>query len=509
MTVMATLQERHKSQIHGVLSCYDRVLIMGTIPGICYAEGMTRHMKIQGVRIFDYPRWAEPYRDELRTNAEALEKAHGLKIQHLRQKHIRKEEVVRKILEERGEHPGLVHIISAMESCETYEPWHDKNTHRTFLRPDKGQCLHYYFYFIHPDLGLCHLRVPTWAPFRLQFYFNGHSALAAKLRRKEIGFAMRDNAFVRLDDFEKAQKLADELEPARLHRLLDECVRIYCPVIRHFPQSYHWSLMQAEYATDILFRSREALDPIYNDLVRTTIHAVKPDHVATFLGRKLNGHYEDELGNDFHTRIEGTCIKHHMGPVGIKMYNKHGLILRIETVTNDVSFFKHHRLVEHRDGKSEKKLAPMRKTIYSLPILAEMMAASNRRYLDFLSAIDDPTNALRDLDRVCRPVKENERSYRGFNLFHGDDQSIFETIARQEFFISGFRNRQLQSFFPHKSPAQISHVLKRLHHHGLIRKIGCTYKYYLSKLGKRIVALGLKLKEMSIVPLLRGALVAP
>ena len=70
---------------------------------------------------------------------------------------------------------GLLHIISAMEACDTYKPWHDKHTHRTFLRPDTGKCLHYYFYFIDAELGLIYLRVPTWCPFRLQFYCNGHS----------------------------------------------------------------------------------------------------------------------------------------------------------------------------------------------------------------------------------------------------------------------------------------------------------------------------------------------
>jgi hypothetical protein len=61
-----------------------------------------------------------------------------------------------------------------MEPCASYKPWHDKKTHKTFLKPDSGKCLHYYFYFIVADLGLCYLRVPTWAPFRLQFYCNGH-----------------------------------------------------------------------------------------------------------------------------------------------------------------------------------------------------------------------------------------------------------------------------------------------------------------------------------------------
>ncbi len=67
---------------------------------------------------------------------------------------------------------------------------------------------------------------------------------------------------------------------------------------------------------------------------------VKPENVATFLGKKLHGNYQDEVGNNFNTRIEGTRIKHAMGPASIKMYDKFGLIFRIETTVNDVSFFK-------------------------------------------------------------------------------------------------------------------------------------------------------------------------
>jgi hypothetical protein len=102
------------------------------------------------------------------------------------------------------------------------------------------------------------------------------------------------------------------------------------------------------------------------------------------LGRKL-GQYRDELGNDFQTRIQGTRIKHHMGKAAIKMSDKHGLILRIETTVNDVSFFKHHRRVEHRDGSWEMKTAVLKKSIYSLPALLEIDARANRRYLEFIS----------------------------------------------------------------------------------------------------------------------------
>lgn len=66
------LTERLKDQLPGVLGCWDRLLIFGTLPKICYAEAMTSYLYPKQVRIFDYPKFAEPFRDRLRENAERL-----------------------------------------------------------------------------------------------------------------------------------------------------------------------------------------------------------------------------------------------------------------------------------------------------------------------------------------------------------------------------------------------------------------------------------------------------
>src|SRR5450631_1934327 len=152
---------------------------------------------------------------------------------------------------------------------------------------------------------------------------------------------------------------------------------------------------------------------IYENLARTAIHTVKPDNIATFLGRKLSTQYEGELGNRFNIRIEGTRIKHTMGPVSIKLYDKFGLILRIETTVNDLTFFRHYREVEHRDGSRETKWASMQKTIYSLPALCELPEAANRHYLEFLSAIEDPRAGRNKLDKLSQPVEQEGRRYSG------------------------------------------------------------------------------------------------
>jgi len=505
--VMPLLTDRYANQIMGTLSVYDRVIISGTMTGLNYADGMASYLRSHNIRLFDYPRFAEPLRDEIRQNAEQVAKDNNVEIEFIRSKGaFRKEDRIREALQKRGDHPGLVHIFSAMETCPSYEPWHDKNTGRTSLRYKDAKCLHYYFYFIDAQFGLCYLRVPTWAPFRLQFYCNGHNWLANKLREEGIAFQQVDNTFVAVSNFAKAQDIANGFPVKTLHQDLNRWASLYCPVLNQFtdtyPEPYHWSIMQAEYATDIVFKRKQDLALVYDPLVRTAIHAVKADNIATFLGRKLHGNFEGEIGNDFHTRVEGTRIKHHMGWAAIKMYDKHGIVLRIETTVNDVTFFKHHREVVHQDNTREMKLAPMKKTIYSLAPLAELLSDANRRYLNFLSDLTDPSSGIDNLGKLSQAVRKDGRTYRGFNIFDQKDLDLFIALARGEWAISGFQNRTLRPKLPGMHGARLSRLLRNLRMHGIIKKVGKTYKYYLTSFGQQVLMAALKVRELVVIPAL-------
>jgi hypothetical protein len=497
-----SLTERYDDRIAGVLSCYDRVVITGTVPVICYAEGMTRFLHANGIRIFDYPQFAQTLRDRVRDRAAALALEAGLTIEHIAKSHIRKEEVVARVLAQRGEHPGLVHIISAMEACDSYRPWHDKASGKTFVRPDSGKCLHYYFYFIDAALGLIYLRVPTWAPFRLQFYCNGHSWLARQLTAAGIGYSMADNAFVRVDDWPRAQQLADALSPDQLHRILDHYAALCCPVCEVFGQSYHWSLMQVEYATDLVFRSTTTLGPLYDQLVRQSVLSVKAEQVASFLGRQITPQLAQEIGSQFSTRIEGTCIKHRFGKSSVKMYDKCGIVLRIETTTNDVSFFKHHRKVEHRDGPPTRELAPVKKSIYSLIDLREILLGCNRRYLAHLSALDDFSAGVRALERLTKPRKIDSRTVKGINFFEPGDSALLHALQNPRVNIAGVRRADLLSSLEMFSPNRLSRQLRRLLDVGVIKRVTGTYRYYLTKAGRAATAAAERLTHATIIPAL-------
>ena len=273
-----------------------------------------------------------------------------------------------------------------------------------------------------------------------------------------------------------------------------------CPVLDVFGQTYHWSLMQVEYATDLAFRSTATLGPLYDQLVRQSVLNVKADQIARFLGRQITPLLAQEIGSQFSTRIEGTCIKHRFGKCSIKMYDKCGIVLRIETTTNDVSFFKHHRKVEHHEGPPTRELASVKKTIYSLIDLREIMLGCNRRYLAHLSALDDFSAGVRALDRVTKSRTVGEKSVKGINFFEAGDNALLHALQNPRANIAGLRRGDLLPDLGMFSPGRLSRQLRRLRDLGVIKRVAGTYRYYLTKAGRAATAAAERLIGAVIVP---------
>jgi len=496
--------KKHENKIAGTLSCFDRVIIHGSLSKWGFTHNMNSYLITNKIKVKDYLPFAKEQNILVRQAVEATALENELPIEHIRSPHrFDKEKYIQQLLAGRGEQEGIVCIFSSMEICDCYDPTFDRINHKAYLKYGTSKCLHYYIYFIDRLFGLCYLRIPTWIPFRLQFYFNGHNYLAKKLSKESINFHMSDNAFDFISDFQRAQELSDAIRVEELHAFLDLLANRYLPFLKETFQIYRWTITQAEYATDLIFKRSDDLRLLYDQLVLNAIHAVKPNNIATFFSRKLAANYHQQVGNKYNTQIQGTRIKHAMGVNSIKMYDKDQTILRIETTVNDITEFIVFRDVVHRDGKVEKRYAPMKKTIYSLFELAKISQQANARYLDFIAAFDDASKGQKRLDVISSKVSLNQRSYRGFNLFDASDAQILLALESGEFNIYGFRNKSLRLKLNGAfSSSAISRILKRLLLHGLIKKIKNTYKYYLTKLAKRLLGSILTVKEQFIIPAL-------
>jgi hypothetical protein len=143
---------------------------------------------------------------------------------------------------------------------------------------------------------------------------------------------------------------------------------------------------------------------------------------------------------------------------------------------------------------------PCRRTSTASPHRANSFEAADRRYLEFLSAIEDPRAGREKLDKLSQTVEQAGRRYSGFNLFDPEDETLLRSIVRGEFNITGLQNKTLRRHLHGLSSGQTSRLLKRLRTHGLVKKIGHTYKYYVTAFGKEVVATALKLRELVIIP---------
>jgi hypothetical protein len=172
----------------------------------------------------------------------------------------------------------------------------------------------------------------------------------------------------------------------------------------------HWVVDQAEYATDLLFTSRAALAGLYRAVLDYAVRTFTPKDILGFLGRKWDRRFDGEV----HTHYEderwfGMRIKHRMKTNWLKMYDKFGLILRVETVINSAKEFWVYRTQYHRDGTSSMGYYPMTKSVASLGDYQEQALACNGRYLDALvSRVRNPLNKYCALGRamVESPLKE-------------------------------------------------------------------------------------------------------
>ena len=174
-----------------------------------------------------------------------------------------------------------------------------------------------------------------------------------------------------------------------------------------------------------------------------------------------------------------------------------------------MSFFTHHRYVEQRTGETVLKLAPLRKSLYSYSLndLRQLMQAANRRYLACMACLDNPKAGEKALAKMAAPTKEKGRSVRGFNLFLDPDYRLFLTLGRGAWASSGFRAADLRALLKGLSLGRVSYLLKRLRTHGLIKKVANRYKYYLTKLGQRVLVTAFVIREDFVQPtLVRKAL---
>jgi len=501
---MERFLERHRDRITGTLSGFDRVLFRGTLRSIAHVKGCKIFLYSHHVLMKDFGSYVISLSQRLVEQAKGLASKLGRPYQYLPSSKVSKEELALQIAERDGIKQGLICVFAVVEPCQSFDLRKDRATKKLKLVAKERKCLHLYFYYLDRDFGLMHVRLQTWLPFTIHICVNGREWLARQMERAGISYCKRDNCFTDISDLKQAQKLMDRLTNRNWKRLLDALAQKVNPWIDARTglniRSYYWSVRQMEYATDVMFSSAAKLAELYPLLLRHAVFQFGSEEVMRFLQRRTDKRFSGEVSSDLKRRVEGIRVKHRVEENSIKMYDKQGSVLRIETTINNPTRFRVRRK-GMRQGKLVMKWLAVRRGIADIRRRAELSRAANQRYLTALSVVGLTTPSYRLLDRVSQRVKTRRR-YRALRPISPEDSIVFQAILHADHSLQGFRNRDLRlalNHDPKNTPARISRLLALLRAHKLIFKVCKTNYYRITRKGHQVMATALKFRQPDVV----------
>lgn len=504
---MNAFVQKHSAQVIGVLSGFDRLVLRGTVRPVAYVDGMARFLAAQHILLKDFGDYAEATSNRVKQASLAVAERAGRPVEYLASPKVRKDELARTIAARDGIETGLICVVKTVEPLLGFAIHRNREAKKLELRMEPRKCLYLYHYYQHPVFGFMHVRVQTWFPFQVQIWLNGREWLACTLDRNRIAYQRRDNCFPWIANVERAQHLMDEqltlCWPVALDLLRAQAHPSHEQVFAPWPFDYYWSVYQSEWATDVMFRDPRELAELYQRLIHHGITRFQCRDVLRFLGKKVPAHggihggFAGEVTSDLKHRPEGIRLKHFVAGNSVKIYDKHGTVLRTETTINDPSGFKVYRTTEGNEAGTPEWL-PMRKGVADLTRRTEVSQAVNDRYLDALASCEDRAPLGELTADVCRAVTWNGRRVRALHPWSPHDLDLLRAVGRAEFVVNGFRNADLchalhgpppkDSSARRRRSAAVTRSIRLLRAHGLVHKRPKSHRYMVSPKGHRILS---------------------
>jgi hypothetical protein len=284
--------------------------------------------------------------------------------------------------------------------------------------------------------------------------------------------------------------------PKALDQLLTRAHPLHTEICAALGQGYYWSAAQSEYATDLIFADAQSLAALYPQFLHHAIRSFASPDVLRFLGQRRPARCQGQITSTLKQRAEGMRIRHSVNGNSLKMYDKEGQVLRVETTINHPRQFKVYRASE-TDGEQKLAWHRLRFGVADLWRRAQISQAANHRYLEALATVTGSIPLRREAQGVCRAIILKGKRYRALNPWMAEDGALLESISRGEFALNGMRNRDLRKLlYPLKrttktqqrrQAAAITRRLALLRAHGILRKVSGTHRYQLTSRGRRIV----------------------
>lgn len=487
------------TQITGILAGFDRVRFRATLRLLFKPGVMESYLQACDVLIKHFKPFAERITQRIRQTAWEAAEAQGRPVRYLSGPSQSKEALARQIARDDGITEGLIAVFSAVEPCLSYAVRGDRESKKIGLVLENRKCTHLYHYYQHPEFGLMHVRVQTWFPFTVDLCLNGREWLARQMDRADLTYEQRDNCFARVSDPERAQALLDEQRrtdwPKVLDALLAKAHPLHAQVGAPLGQSYYWSASETEFATDLMFRDAASLGAVYPQFLHHGIRSFGSADVLRFLGQACPNKFRGEVTSTLKRRPEGVRLKHMVNGNSLKMYDKQGSVLRVETTIVHPQHFKVYRPSE-TDPQQKLSWRYLRRGVADLWRRAEVSRAANGRYLSAMASVSGKTPLAVEAQPVCRAVTVQGQRYRALNPWTEQEAALLAAVSRAEFALRGMRNRDLRVLLygtdataqqKRRQADAVTRKLALLRAHGLLSKVGGTHRWLLTERGRRII----------------------
>jgi hypothetical protein len=499
--------DRFGQHVTGFISGFDRLRFRATLRPLFQPGGMEIYLYSAKVLVKDFAHFAKGLTDRIRKAAYASFEQLGRPIRYLTDSSLSKEDLARQLAQRDGITSGPICLFACVEPCLSFQLRGDRKAKKLRVVLEHSKCTHLYHYYQHAQLGQLNVRVQTWFPFSLDICLNGRQWLARQMDQAGIAYHQRDNCFVWIEDCARAQALLAQQLRSNWTKLLDGLLQLAHPLHQQITSRmkalhYYWSASQSEYATDILFDQPKNLERLYPQFIHHAVKTFRSPDVLRFLGNrhalrqgKVHSCFQGQLTTSLKERPEGVRLRHSLKGNSLKIYDKEGSVLRVETTIFHPQEFKVYRPKEG-DAQGQKRWRKLRRGVADLCRRAEVSFAANERYLQALASVTGSSPLQAEAAGVCRAVFYRNRRYRGLNPLAQSDYQLLQALSRGEFSLSGMRNRHLRRllYTPTKCPVQqrrnaavITRQLALLRAHGLLKKIPHTQRYQLTPKGRRII----------------------
>jgi hypothetical protein len=502
---------RHKDRIAGIISGFDRILFRGTLVTISHPGGMDRFLSSRRVLYKNFKEFVEKISGVIKKNAEELAQREGRPFEYLASSKESKEERATKIMERDQIKEGLICVFSSVEPCRSFNIRKDRNSKHLKLTTEERKCLHLYFYYMDREFGLMHVRLQTWLPLTIQVCVNGREWLARQMDERGIEYRQVDNCFTWISDSEGAQELSDQLDELKWVGMLEAMAQRVNPWLN--PEGelvlkpYYWTMRQSEYATDILFKDDQSLEEVYPDLIHFAIEEFTTEDILRFLSGPKRSRCKGEVRSSLQRRGEGIRVRHWVKENSVKMYNKAGSVLRVETTINYPRRFKFRRHKLTEDGYQFQWL-PMRKGVADIARRVEISRAANERYFQALAVVGDKTPSRKIMDSVSKRVQTSFGNFRALRPISPEDAALFSAILNGANYLQGVRNSDLRALLHpdvardrekrRKAAAKITRQLRLLRGHRLIYRVQHTHYYRVTTKGQQVMSTAIRFRETDI-----------